>query len=200
MIADNKSMIFWQIFGARPKKVLELGPWDGRDTIVMGQFCQSIVCIEARTENILATKKAVDELPYWPGCGLSFIQENLETIDLTGASHYDLVLASGVLYHLPKPWELIAKIVSVTDWVLGWTHLAERDDAMVEGREGYWWKDNPSDPLGGLSPESFWMTPESFTREWERHHFEFNFLTRPEPHFNGGLAAQFSASRIKVGV
>jgi hypothetical protein len=57
---------------------------------------------------------------------------------------YDLVVASGVLYHMTNPVELLEKIAAATDKLFLWTHFYEPDISKwalhLQSRIGMKWK------------------------------------------------------------
>ena len=195
MITYNKTKLFFELLRLAPARVLELGPCDGSDAIVLAKFCQRLVSIEAKPRNIEIARET------WANAGgegsIEFIEGNLESFELSQLGRFDLVFASGILYHLPAPWELIAEIAAVTDCVLGWPHFAERGDEVSMERYGVWYTETPEHPYAGLSERSFWLTADEFAHEWASHGFMVRFLTPLAPHENGGLAAQFKAERIR---
>ncbi len=69
-------------------------------------------------------------------------------------------------------------------------------EAASETREGYAgrpYREVPGSELSGMSPESYWLTPDEFARMRREAGFrEFRWLTNPQPDPNGGLVGQFS--------
>ena len=190
-VSGNKNVIYAQFAQQHYPRVLELGPYDGTDTVNLAWFCDELVSLEARQENIDATQARVDAAGL---TNVKIIQANLELYDLAQLGKFDAVWASGIIYHLPTPWELIEQIGHVTDLCYGWTHLAEtwgQEKSGFAGRE-YGEIDHP---LAGLSPRSWWLTPIAFVGTWLNYGFKCEFLTPPDPHPNGGLSAQFVARR-----
>jgi len=74
---------------------------------------------------------------------------------------FDAVFCCGLLYHLPRPWELIEQIAQVTDSLFLSTHYAPdtQADTLRNGVRGMVYQEfGVADPLSGLSDESFWPT------------------------------------------
>lgn len=104
---------------------------------------------------------------------VTFIQANLENIELAPLGIFDAVLCSGILYHLPEPWKLVKEMSKVSKKLFIWTHYASEDKVTetINGYRGLWYHEggvaNPtigqvvSDPLSGLSQKSFWVTINS---------------------------------------
>jgi hypothetical protein len=173
---------------------LELGPLDGRDTVPLVQHCESVVAIEGRSENVAATWQAMKAASLY---NLTIHSANLENYELIELGRFDCVWASGILYHLPRPWELVRKIGGVTNLCLGWTHLAT-EMRNVAGPYGGWeqTEDDPATSLlSGLSGYSFWLTENEFVRMWADVGFSCRFYEPPQSHQNGGVAGQFIAER-----
>lgn len=178
---------------ARPRheRVLELGPYDGIDTAYLARHAESVVAIEARGENIEAARYHLERQGI---ANATILWGNLETYDLDALGRFDCVWASGVLYHLPNPLDLMRRIARVTGRCYGWTHLADHVDAECEGYKGRLYRE-AGDALSGLSPRSFWLLPEEFLAAWRDIGWRCEFTTEPEPNKNGDLAAQFMADK-----
>src|SRR5262249_36578015 len=83
---------------------------------------------------------------------------DLETCDFAAFGRFDVVFCCGLLYHLPRPWELLAKIASVTDRLFLSTHFTTADPAPLarHGYPGQWVGEHGlHDPLSGLSRQSY---------------------------------------------
>ncbi|NJP07489.1 MAG: class I SAM-dependent methyltransferase [Chloroflexaceae bacterium] len=115
--------ILWglaQIGGVRKKTVLELGPLEGGHTYMLQQYgAASITAIEANTRaylKCLIVKELLrlDRAHVLCGDFLSYLHATND--------RYDVCLASGVLYHMPNPVELIALIAQTASQLMLWTH------------------------------------------------------------------------------
>jgi hypothetical protein len=190
----NKDRIWAAYSSRRWGRVLELGPHDGRDTIHLAKHCEKLSAVEGRGENVVATQAACDRAGAY---NVTLFMGDLEKFDLARLGRFDSVWAVGILYHLPRPWDLVARIAEMTDLVYGWSHCASQAAETRDGCEGdVWIEGGPDEPLSGLSPQSFWLTPAAFERMWYRHRYHgFQWLKGPSPHPNGGLAGQFVAQR-----
>ena len=93
------------------------------------------------------------------GCkNIQFYKANLELLDPGQWDQFDVVFCAGVLYHLPKPWELIRKVSSLCRRLLFVdTHYAHDETALIERYSGRS-QDEGNDPLSGLSAKSFWLS------------------------------------------
>ena len=194
MIDNNKDYLFLEIVRRRPRRVLELGPCHGRDTVALSALGSSVVAVEGRPGNCETVRRRVNSMV--PNADVDVILGDLETFDLNGLGRFDLVLATGILYHLKRPWDLVARIQAVTDLCLGWSHVAPVASEQREGYSGSPYVEGCGESAG-LSPESFWLTSESFLSCWIRvNGWRACWLDTPSPHPNGGDAGQFLAEHV----
>ena len=119
-----------QVFDVSGKTVLELGPLEGFHTSMLQSYgAASIDAIEANAlafVRCLMTKEILklDRANFY----LGDFNKWLETTD----RRYQLILASGVLYHSHDPIRLLELIASKADSVYLWTHYFD-DTAMPRG-------------------------------------------------------------------
>lgn len=119
----NDDRITWaleQLGGAAGKSVLELGPLEGGHSYMIEQAdAAEIIAIEANSRAFLKCL-IVKEL-----LGLKRVQflcgDFIEYLRAT-PRRFDLIVASGVLYHMRDPAELIELLAQHTDHVFIWTH------------------------------------------------------------------------------
>lgn len=114
-----------QLGGAAGMNVLELGPLEGGHTYMLDRAgVASVTAIESNTRAYLKCL-VVKELLGMPRarflCG-DFV-EYLRTCD----GKFDFCVASGVLYHMTNPVELLALLARVTDKVYFWTHYYDAE-------------------------------------------------------------------------
>lgn len=120
-----------QVGGVDGKRVLELGPLEAGHTTMLHRAGADVVSIESNSRaylKCLVVKEVMglvrsrfllgDFGPY------------LETTD----ERFDLVVASGVLYHSPDPPALLEALARVGDRVVIWTHYF--DDAAIAADAG----------------------------------------------------------------
>ena len=117
------SRIAWglsELGGIDGQKVLELGPLEGGHSYMLEKAgAASVTSIEANTRaflKCLVTKEllGMQKTRFLCGDFMEFLRTTKES--------YDFTLASGVLYHMRQPAELIHLLAQVTDRVLIWTH------------------------------------------------------------------------------
>lgn len=108
-----------QMGGIDGLEVLELGPLEGGHSAMLHARGASVLAIEANTHaflRCLITKNllGLDRCRFELGDFHPF----LETTD----RRFDLVLASGVLYHSQQPISLLESMARVSDRIAVWTH------------------------------------------------------------------------------
>lgn len=141
-------------------EILELGSLEGGHTFQLGRHAgvRRVVAIEARPVNL---EKAMFVQRLLGMSNIKFVSANLETIDLATFGRFDAVFCSGLLYHLPEPWNLVNQFSKVSENLFIWTHYADENQAneAVHGYQGKVYEEAGfSDPLSGLSKRSFWPT------------------------------------------
>jgi SAM-dependent methyltransferase len=189
--AKNKLTNYGLYLLEKYERVLELGPYDGTDTVYLAKNTKKLICIEARKENVEAIEKRVKEAGF---TNVDIVVADLEIFPLERLGEFDCVWASGIIYHVQNPDQLIKRITEITTKCYGWTHLAAMEFSTRNGYAGESYKEG-NDPLSGLSSHSWWLSPREFVRVWEDLGWRCDFTTQPQPHPNGSLAACFMASR-----
>ncbi len=101
-------------------KVLELGPLEGGHAYMLQKRnARSVTSVESNTRaflKCLAIKEVLglDRVQFKLGDFMAFLRQEQRS--------FDLVVASGVLYHMQEPVELLKLISKVTRRVFLWTH------------------------------------------------------------------------------
>lgn len=130
LYADTRIRWLLERYDVRGKSILELGPLEGLHTLMVDRrFPASIDAIEANVQAFLRCL-ITKEVLWMPQAHfyLGDFTKWLETTD----KHYDLVIASGVLYHSHDPVRLLELIAQRADAVYLWTHYFD-EDAMPVG-------------------------------------------------------------------
>jgi SAM-dependent methyltransferase len=169
-----------QCGGVSGKRVLELGPLEGGHTWMLAKAGAQITSIESNTTSFLKCLVVKNELKFDADFLLGDFRRYLEGCSDT----YDLVIASGVLYHMTEPIKLLQDIAKVTQSIAIWTHFYDRDvigrqihlsnkfDAKpriekIGARKVESYKQRYLQALkwkgfcGGNAPTSYWLTKES---------------------------------------
>jgi hypothetical protein len=150
-------------FAPRAQSILELGALEGAHTfrLVNASGVQRVVAIEGRITNLRKAELIQRLLGI---SGVEFVCGDLEEIDLQRLGHFDAVFASGILYHLAKPWLLLRRLTTVAPKLYLWTHYcpASATNTLLDGYYGCLYPEGGvEDPLSGLSATSFWFTRAS---------------------------------------
>jgi Protein of unknown function (DUF1698) len=106
--------------GASGKKILELGPLEGGHSYMLEERgASSVIAIEGNTRaylKCLIAKEVLQMKRVSYLCG-DFVQYLKAT-----SEQFDLIVASGVLYHMQKPLELLSLLAAHTNRLYLWTH------------------------------------------------------------------------------
>ena len=150
------------IGGFQGKRVLELGALEGGHSIDLARRGATVVAIEGRQANYERARWVASRLGVE---SIRFVMADVRKADLAAYGAFDLILASGLLYHLDRPWELLARLAPIAPSIYMWTHYVGDVDAgdrvSVGGEEiaGTFRREyGLADPLSGLQPTSFWPT------------------------------------------
>ncbi|MCK3780793.1 class I SAM-dependent methyltransferase [Ensifer sesbaniae] len=128
LFADGR--IDWAISQAgdlKNKKIIEIGPLEGMHTFMLNKHRPAFIdAIEANRKcflRCLVTKEilGIDCARFYLGDALEWLQAK--------STHYDLAIASGVLYHMADPARFLSEITRRCDSLFLWTHYFD-DDAM----------------------------------------------------------------------
>ncbi|MEH2069893.1 MAG: class I SAM-dependent methyltransferase [Nostoc sp.] len=119
-----------QLGGIQGKTVLELGPLEAGHTYMLECLeAASIVSIEANTRaylKCLIIKEILDLKKTHFLCG-DFVEYLRNT-----QTKFDVCIASGVLYHMNNPAELIGLIAKCTDQIFIWTHYYDKNIILTK--------------------------------------------------------------------
>jgi methyltransferase family protein len=111
--------------GVKGFRVLELGPLEaGHTTMLERAGADAITAVEGNTRAYLKCLIVKEVL------GLThsrFLCGDLQAYLAGGTDHFDLCLASGVLYHMRQPVEVLTDMARVSDRLVIWTHYYDPD-------------------------------------------------------------------------
>jgi len=169
-----------QLGGFAGHKVIELGPLEAGHTYMLEKGgAASILAIEANTRAYLKCLIVKEVLGlarsrFLLGDFVQFLRANEE--------RYTLCFASGVLYHMINPVELIYLIAKASDKVFLWTHYYQKETVEAHGtlskrfskgvpaeyegfahtlhKHAYLESRKWGGFCGGSAPHSHWMTKE----------------------------------------
>jgi SAM-dependent methyltransferase len=156
---DARITQFLEIF-PDVETVLELGSLEGGHSFALAQnpVVKRVVAIEGREVNVEKSKFVKEILSDEK---VEFVQADIEKMNFDQFGKFDAVFCSGLLYHLPRPWELIPKLAKISPNIFIWTQVSEEAKAkkMREGWRGKFYREGGLfDPLSGLSKKSFWLS------------------------------------------
>jgi len=101
-------------------RTLELGSFEGGHTYQLEKMGADVLGIEANPAGFLRSLVVKNALSMRSRFLLGDFQEYLTET----SEYFDLIFASGVLYHMRDPLELLYQISRRTDRVMLWTHYA----------------------------------------------------------------------------
>ena len=156
---DARITQFFEIF-PDVENIIELGSLEGGHSFALAQnmHVKKVLAIEGRAHNIEKSKFVKELLN---DKKVEFVQADIEKMNFEPFGTFDAVFCSGLLYHLPKPWELIPKLARISENIFIWTQISEEAKAkkMREGWRGRFHREGGLfDPLSGLSKRSFWLS------------------------------------------
>jgi hypothetical protein len=201
-----------QLGGVEGDTVLELGPLEGGHTWMLEQAgARSIVAIEANSRaylRCLITKEAtgLSRCRFLLGDFLPYLRET--------ENQFDLCFASGVLYHMRDPVELIGLIAEHADSLYLWTHYYEDRQPELMGplrvagtpgltrgfqhtlyRRVYGGERNQAGFCGGPAEYSNWISRTDILRSLEHVGYEHVAVGFEEPDHPNGPALALVATR-----
>lgn len=115
--------------GFEGKNVLEIGPLEGGHTYMMEQRGARVTAIESNQRAFLKCLVVKEAL----GMRSKFLLGDVRPYLVTCEESYDFVLASGVLYHMTEPAELLKDLTRVTNRIGLWTHYY--DEGIIGARQ-----------------------------------------------------------------
>ncbi|PAX09226.1 class I SAM-dependent methyltransferase [Sphingomonas lenta] len=170
--------------------VLELGPLEGGHTSMLTQAgAASILAIEANKAAFLRCL-LVKEL-------LGLLRAHFELGDFDAFlaqsdRRYDLLMASGILYHMVDPLQTLLNMVKASDRIFVWSHFVDKaamlpgdrrwrpmtgevtsrtlgDDTMTYYVRSYRGTEAKSDFCGGVMSRSIWLDKDEVLAFFQRH-------------------------------
>jgi hypothetical protein len=194
-----------QLGGVYDKNILELGPLEGAHSYILERFgAASVTAVEANSRaylKCLITKEIFNLARTRLLCG-DFVEYLAQT-----DRRFDLIVASGVLYHMTNPLRLLELLATHTDRLYLWTHYFDqaiiaakpylqtrfrsqvdvqiRGVTVTEYRQDYLHSLQVAGYTGGSHEFSTWLSREGILavlRELGFSHFEFAYEMPDHPH------------------
>jgi len=178
------------------KTIIEFGSLEGGHTIALGQHLgvERVLGLEGRQSNIGKAEFVRDLLDMQ---NVAFMQVNLEAFDIASLGTFDAAFCSGLLYHLPAPWEFLDQMAKVTGKLFIWTHYADDEKATdtIQGYRGMKFiEGGPDDPLSGMSETSFWPAFDELVRMLADCGFPKVEIINKEPEHENGPCVTLAAT------
>jgi SAM-dependent methyltransferase len=209
--ADARPRMLADRFGRNGRlddmSVLELGPLEGAHTYQLEKLgAKSIVAIEANAEAFLKCLiiKEILELRIAKFMLGDFLEYLTNTRDV-----YDVVMCSGVLYHMEDPIRLIRAIANITQKCFVWTHYFDQEHYPGPARE---LKFDPRYPgikmytlayedmeyerfWGGNRPIAVWLDRDDIVKAFTDAGFTSVEILEDSPNHPNGACFTFAATR-----
>jgi hypothetical protein len=155
---DKVGMFFDSIerCGVSVSTILELGSHEGNHSLQLADHrgVERVIALEGREEN-LQRARFVQRVA--GATNIEFRLCNLERFNAAAFDPVDAVFCAGLFYHLPRPWLLIEQLAPIARFLFLDTHYALSEEVAQAGYCGRWYVDDET-ALGGLSPQSFWLS------------------------------------------
>ena len=211
----NDPRVTWfiaQCGGIEGKRVLELGPLEGGHTYMMARAgAAHITSIEANTRAFLKCLIVQNALKF----KADFLLGDFAAYLTDCSEVYDFAVASGVLYHMNKPVDLLRDLARTSDNIGIWTHYYDPDvilanellrrkfdpDPQVEQlgtrqivshRQHYLEALQWSGFCGGSAPTSYWLTRDSLLGALAELGFTVTVHADDKDHPNGPAMTLFA--------
>jgi len=145
-VLSNDLRIKWLLerVDVASKSVLELGPLEAGHTYMLEKAGANVLSIEANKGAFLRCLIVKNYL----GMNSKFLLGDFEQFNWS--DKFDMIVASGVLYHMREPVALLEKLSHLTNKIFLWTHYFEPNlelwnkDLKSQLESGKWDIENPS--------------------------------------------------------
>jgi hypothetical protein len=210
---DRASWAINRLGGVKEASVLELGPLEGGHTYMLDRAgAKNITAIEGNKRcylKCLITKEllGMDSASLLLGNFVSWLEENRQ--------RFDVIWATGVLYHMTEPLKLLRLLADRTDRIHIWTHfypddywpdplplpLTSIEDREFEGEKvrhylrSYMGAESTPAYCGGVYSGSAWLRRSDILRELEKFGFSKIEIAFETPFTGNGPSFALVAKR-----
>lgn len=174
------------------KRVLDVGCNEGAWSFgAIDRGADSVVAFDCRDRNIEKAEFVKGVLGYEK---VDFSVASIDGWLDSNTESFDVIVLSGILYHLPEPWDTIRRFCEIAD---GTIVMA----SVIWGSEenGYTqWKERVADSASHLYLDSLMPNnPETLIEEFAKHEFRPTHLRESNQGegFGGGCTALFESAR-----
>jgi len=169
---DRINWLDEEVGGVAGRRVLELGPLEGGHSYMLERLgAERVLAIEANRRSYMKCLIAketlgMERVKFLCGDLVGFLRDTQE--------EFDLCVASGVLYHMREPIEMLSLAADVADSLFLWTHYHDVD--VINSNSGL---------AGKFGPETEVTFDDT---SYALHRYEYGAV-RAAPSFCGGSAA-----------
>lgn len=172
--------------------ILELGCLEGLHSyILQAQGVKKVVSIEGRKENFLKSLIIKNAFKL-DKC--EFLFGDVYAVLSSFAYHFDLCLASGILYHVSNPVSLLYRIGQLCNGLFVWTHYASDGYPIGPTEEirwnnhvyrGKYFEENTDNVVCSLEKKVFWLFEEDLLVAVKDAGFRSIEIIQKEKHEHG---------------
>jgi len=194
--------------------VLELGPLEGAHSYQLEQLgARQVLAIESNADAFLRCLVVKNPL----ALRTTYLLGDCTRYLAAEATRYDLVFASGILYHMEDPLELIRLIAARTDKLFLWTQyhdesfrsasgqplhhrrtMVERDGLHVPVYQRIYRRRFRADFFGGIGQVTHWLELDTIVAALRHYGFDDVRIIETDPHGEHGPAATLAARRSRA--
>lgn len=152
--------------GIAGKAVLELGPLEGAHTYMLSKAgAANILSVESNSKAFLKCLIVQNALKF----KAEFLYGDFRPMLAKRDKRFDLVLASGVLYHMTDPVSLLEDMSHVTDSMFIWTHYYDPEIAATSDKMGE--RLNPDPTVSEFRGKKIYTHRHSYLEDVESEKF-----------------------------
>ena len=137
-------------------RVIEPGPFSGRNTIRLARLFQNVTAYEPRRVNVRTCRQLAGDI------GTTNVAIMSGAFNPATSVHAELIFHSGVLYHLADPVEHLMQLPRVAPRLYLNTHVDRPNQpasrkTTTAGGSGWTFTEHINRPRAGLQPQSIWL-------------------------------------------